>query len=118
MTTLVSLGGSLGLAAIAYTLVVVGLLSNRLGAVLKMPPYYRWFYVGAGLVSLALVTYLVYVSLAADPALRVAPQAQGASATAGQAVALLLLYHLPLAFGLTVGVAVAWRYWSWLLRET
>jgi hypothetical protein len=106
------------LAAIAYTLVVLGLLSNRLGAVLKMPPYYRWFYVGAGLVGLSLVTYLVHVSLAADPALRAAPEAQSAAAMAGLQVAIPLLYHLPLAVGLTVGVVAAWRYWSWLLRET
>jgi hypothetical protein len=111
MTTLLSLGGSLGLLGVAYLLVVLGLLSSRLGAVLKMPPMYRWFYLGAALVGLAWLAYLARVSLAADPS-------QTASLASPAAEAwLLLLYHLPLAAGLTIGLVVAWRYWAWLLNE-
>jgi hypothetical protein len=29
----------------------------------------------------------------------------------------LLLHHLPLALGLSLGVAITWHYWSWLLKE-
>ncbi len=111
MTTLLSLGGSLGLLAAAYLLVVLGLLSSRLGAVLKMPPAHRWFYLGAGLVGVAWLAYLVRVSLAADSSLATvlhSPVAENLT---------FVLYHLPLAAGLTIGLGVAWRYWAWLLRE-
>ncbi len=87
-------------------------VENRLGAVLKMPPLYRRFYLGAGLVGFSLIAYVVFVSMAADPAS--APQLHSDVA---QAV-WLLVYHLPLAAGLTVGLVTAWRYWSWLLRES
>ena len=91
-------------------LIILGQLSNRLGGVLRMPPYYRQFYVGAGLVGLALLDYLVSVSLAADPAGAPFSHLQSLPAT-------LLLYHLPLALGLTIGLAAAWRYWARLLHE-
>jgi hypothetical protein len=111
MTTLLSLGGSLGLAAAAFLLVALGLLSSRLGAVLKMRPHHRWFYLAAALVGLAWLVYLAHLSLGADPA--TAP-----AMTSGLAQTLvLLLYHLPLAAGLTIGLAAAWRYWAWLLRQ-
>jgi hypothetical protein len=29
----------------------------------------------------------------------------------------LLLYHLPLALGLSLGLMITWHYWSWLLKE-
>lgn len=108
MRLMASLGSAVGLAAIIYMLVIFGMLSNRLGAVIKMPPHYRWFYVGAGLAALALLAYLAGVSLSAEAA---------SPALARAAAALLLWYHLPLALGLTLSLSVAWRYWSWLLRE-
>lgn len=111
MTTLLSLGGSLGLAGVAYLLVILGLLSNRLGAVLKMPPRHRWFYVAAALVGLAWLTYVAEVAVGADPA------SAASMSSASAQLARLLLYHLPLAGGLTLGLATAWHYWAWLLRQ-
>jgi hypothetical protein len=29
----------------------------------------------------------------------------------------LLTYYLPLALGVTIGLGIAWRYWSWILQE-
>ncbi|MBI3359674.1 MAG: hypothetical protein HY023_01015 [Chloroflexi bacterium] len=108
MSLLANLGGALGLGAIVYMLVIFGMLSHRLGAVIKMPPHYRWFYVSAGLAGLALLAYLAGVSLSVERA---------SSAVTRAADLLLSWYHLPLALGLTLSLGVAWRYWSWLLRE-
>jgi hypothetical protein len=89
--------GSVGPLAICVALVVVGLLSSRLGAVTKMPPYYRWFFVAAGLVLVSVVTRLMLIKQLDDT--------------------LLLIYNLLLAAGVTLGVVVAWRYWAWLFGE-
>ncbi len=107
MTTLLGMGESLGLAGVAAVLAVLGLLSRRLGAVLKMPPAYRWAYAGAALVSLAAVSDLV----------RVAALAEEASFPAWVAGAGFLVgfVYLPLLLGLLAGLTVAWRYWRWLL---
>ena len=111
MSTLLRLGGSLGVLALAYLLIILGLLSGRLGAVLNMPPKHRWFYLGAGLVAVAWLAYVALVGLAADP--RLAATLDSATAQ----TLLLAFYHLPLAVGLTIGLVIAWRYWSWLLRQ-
>ena len=29
----------------------------------------------------------------------------------------LLVYHLPLATAVTIGLVITWRYWSWLVTE-
>jgi hypothetical protein len=76
--------GSVGPLAICVALVVVGLLSSRLGAVTKMPPYYRWFFVAAGLVLVSVVTRLMLIKQLDDT--------------------LLLIYNLLLAAGVTLAL--------------
>ncbi|MCB9452634.1 MAG: hypothetical protein H6672_14445 [Anaerolineaceae bacterium] len=100
------LSGLLGGVAIAIALLVLGLLSKRLGSVTRTPPYYIGLYIAAGLMfmsTLARMVDLDYTSaeieaLSQDPA------------------AIVLYVGLP-ALAVTIGVVVTWRYWSWLLAE-
>ena len=80
-----------------FALIVMGLLSQRLGAVTKMPPHYRWFYVAAGLLGVSTLIRL-FALAEAYPAM-------------GQ------LYAMTFALGITLAVGVAWRYWGWLFGE-
>lgn len=93
---LVLLGG-LGPASVAVALAILGLLSQRLGAVTKTPPYYRWFYVAAGLVTTGMVFRLLTLG--------------------NRTVDLEMAYALTFALGVSIGVAAAWKYWSWLFGE-
>jgi hypothetical protein len=94
LTTLLS---AVGPAAVGLALVVAGLLSKRLGMVTKMPPYYRWFFVAAGLLGGSTVTRLLSVG--------------------GAGEMLALLYIATFALGVTLGLVVVWHYWSWLFGE-
>lgn len=98
--------GLLGSIAIAIALLVLGLLSKRLGSVTRTPPYYVWFYVAAGLMLVSILARLVH--LGQGPAVAVA--------LIDDKVSVLLYAGLP-AIAITLGVVVAWRYWSWLLAE-
>lgn len=63
----------------------------------KMPPYYRWFYVAAGLLGGSMIARLLSMGGATD--------------------ILSLLYTVTFAIGVTIGLVVAWRYWNWLFSE-
>jgi hypothetical protein len=93
--------------AIAVTLIVLGLLSQRLGAVTHTPPYYRWFYVAAVLVAAAGFFQILYV-------LSVQVEATG---LLHEENFYTLTHSAPLALGLTISAVVSWRYWGWLLGE-
>jgi|YNPBryBLVA2012_1023415.scaffolds.fasta_scaffold33156_2 hypothetical protein len=95
---LLALLSATGPAAVSVGLVIVGLLSQRLGAVTKMPAYYRWFYVAAVLVGASSVTRILGASTGLDEGLA-------------------LFCTATFALGVTIGVVVAWRYWSWLFGE-
>jgi hypothetical protein len=101
--------GSLGSAAMIYGMLILAQLGRKLGAVTKMPPYYRGYYAAAGCLGLATIVRFIRASVFwAGPtgyALLDAPAFY------------LFLYHLPLAIGLTVGLVITWHYWSWLLKE-
>lgn len=97
MISLQLLLGLIGPASIIVALVVLALLSERLGAVTKRAPIYRWFFVSVALIGISIVARLI------------APDALDYRAA--------LLYDIPLAVGLTLAVVIAWRYWSWLLSE-
>ncbi|MBZ0294728.1 MAG: hypothetical protein K8L99_19350, partial [Anaerolineae bacterium] len=45
--------GLLGSVALFVMLVVMGLLSKRLGSVTRTPPYYVWFFVAAALIGIS-----------------------------------------------------------------
>ncbi|MBN2470443.1 MAG: hypothetical protein JXN59_06950 [Anaerolineae bacterium] len=92
-----ALVGTMGVFSVTVALIVLGLLSQRLGAVTKMQPHYRWFYVAAGLTFVSVISRLVYVGY--------------------QDERIVLVYTSCFALGSTIGLAVAWRYWNWLFGE-
>ncbi len=100
----------LGIVAVIHTCFVLALLSRRLGDVTKMKPYYRFYYVSAGLALFALAaSFLVRTNRILVPGtLPFAP--------VGDAFALLTVY-LPMALANGLALAVTWRYWGWLLKE-
>jgi hypothetical protein len=74
-----------------------------------MPPLYRYYYAGLLFSAIGYITHLIVanavLTLENTPTWLVSPWF------------LLLAYHLPLAFGLTIGLVITWRYWSWLVTE-
>lgn len=92
----------IGLLGIVFALIVVAQLSKRLGYATRAKPYYRGFYVAAALLVVSIIGQLVNELL-----LRADPHEPG----------WILVYDGIPALALTLGVVVAWRYWSWLLAE-
>lgn len=95
--------GLIGQSAIAAALVVLGLLSKRLGKVTRAARYYRIFFVSAGLLMGSTFVRLLDVVMNRVP-------------HADDPAAVLLYLGVP-AFALTLSIITAWRYWSWLLAE-
>lgn len=100
MDNLLGLLGLVGPASLIVALVVIALLSQRLGSVTKRPPLYRWFFVSIGFIVVTVVARFANLN---DPA--------------GQDNATALIGDLALAGGLSLSVVIAWRYWGWLLNE-
>jgi hypothetical protein len=96
----------LGPLSIGSALIVLGWLSRRLGEVTRDTSYYRGFYLAAGLVSVGVVARLANLGYGAEAAARL-----------HRNLLWVLLYHGVPALGVTLGVIIAWRYWSWLLAE-
>lgn len=96
----------IGLIAIAAALIVVGLLSKRMGEATRAAPFYLGFFLAALLVLVSIV------ARAANLLLRLVPM----NRLLEDPLWILLYNGLP-ALGLTLGVIFAWRYWSWLLAE-
>lgn len=101
--------GSVGLASLIYAFLILAQLGRKLGAVTKMPPYYRVYYVAVSFLGLALLMRLVRASVFSSP-----PQDTFALYAP---LFYLWLYHLPLALGVTIGLATTWYYWHWLLKD-
>jgi len=102
--------GTFGLISLIYALLILAQLGKKLGAVTKMRSVYRGYYAAVVLVGLSLVLRLVRASVFwAEP--------DSLPAALNEPLLYLLLYHLPLAVGMTVGLAITWHYWKWLLKE-
>lgn len=86
-------------------LVVLALISRRMGRVTRAAPHYMGFIAAAALVAAGLAARALDAARGAEPA-----------AVHGDSGALLLYTALP-ALGLTLALVAAWRYWSWLLAE-
>ena len=110
MTIVAAIIGTVGLAAIVYTLFVLSQFSRKLGAVTKMRPLYRGYYAAVGCVGLALVMRFLRASVFWAPPETIPP-------LLNDPLFYLILYHLPLAIGLSLGLGITWHYWSWLLKE-
>ncbi len=98
--------GLLGLMSIGVALLVMGLLSKRLGSVTRAPRYYLGFYAAALMVAASVLARLVNVGRGAAVA-----------AELNRDLGWVLLYNALPALAVTLGLFVAWRYWSWLLAE-
>ncbi len=98
--------GLFGNIAIIIAMMVMGLLSRRLGDVTRTPPVYRGFFIGAGLIAVSVLARVMNIGRGLEAAV----------AISGDPVWALLYVGLP-AIGISIGVAAAWRYWSWLLAE-
>jgi len=95
-----------GMLAISLALVVMGLLSRRLGKVTRERAYYIGFFIASALVAVGAVARLANLTM--DVA---------ATSALHQNILWVILYNGIPAVGVTLGVIVAWRYWSWLLAE-
>lgn len=105
MSDLSSVFGIIGMTSIVIMLILLGLLSKRMGKVTKTPSYYTGFYIGSAFVFIGIIVRLVNF---AD---------QMTNTTSSHNILPVLLYNGAPALGITIGVIAAWRYWSWLLAE-
>ncbi len=95
-----------GLVSISGALLLMGYLSRRLGRVTGSGPYYLGFYVAAALVMIGAVSRSMHITSSSD----LIDQLHHYTLW-------VLMYNGAPALGVTLGVIVAWRYWSWLLAE-
>lgn len=93
--------GAMGWFAVGVALAVLGRLSARLGKVTHSRAYYLGLYMAAGLVWAGIVARMIYISFGHNEWFT---------------LFVLLADGLP-AVGVTLGLLVAWYYWSWLLAE-
>ncbi len=98
--------GLLGIASISVALVVMGLLSKRLGSVTRTPRYYLGFYIASLMIAVSALGRLLNVGRGVDIV-----------ADLNQDMSWVLLYNGLPALAISLALFVAWRYWSWLLAE-
>jgi hypothetical protein len=87
---------------------ILAKLSERFGSVVKMRPIYRHYYTATLFLALGTAAhFLATLALTSTdlPAWFASPWF------------LLLAHNLPLAIGVTIGLFITWRYWSWLVTE-
>jgi hypothetical protein len=101
--------GTLGTLSVGVLLFILAKLSERFGSVIRMRPLYRYYYVALFFVAIGYVAHLVEAFAVSNPGSvprwLIAPWF------------ILVAHHLPLTIGVTVGLFVTWRYWSWLITE-
>lgn len=94
MNGLLAALGLAGPLSLIVALLVIALLSQRLGAITKQIRAYRWLFVAIGVMTAAIITQL-----------RVFDPVDNE------------IYPLLMACGLTIAVGTVWYYWGWLLSE-
>lgn len=104
--TAAALMEAIGQAAVGIMLVVLGLLSKRLGSATHAKPRYSFFYLAAVLVFAGCAIRLLNAIYE-----WASPEMLHAS------LEWVLLYTGLPAAGITLGVIMSWHYWSWLLAE-
>lgn len=101
--------GTVGTLSLIVLFYILAKLSEKFGSVIKMAPIYRYYYLAILFLAIGLVTQLFVV--------RATLTVQNSEVWFAAPWFLFLAYHLPLAIGLTIGLVIAWRYWSWLITE-
>jgi len=109
MAAFFTLLSPVGTISIIFLFFILARLSEKLGAVTRMPAYYRWFGVGIGFLVIALISQLLRITVSLT--------GQTSYPVLNDSLFYLATYYLPMAIGVTIGLAVTWRYWSWLLTE-
>ena len=109
MSSDVTVLSTLGTLSVVYLFYILAKLSQRLGAVEKMAPYYRYFYVANTFIIIGSISHMIMARVALSP--------QDFPSWLLAPWFLLLGYYGPLTIGVTIGIVVTWRYWSWLIRE-
>jgi predicted membrane channel-forming protein YqfA (hemolysin III family) len=92
--------GVIGLIAVIYLVYIFANLSQRLGAVTKMRPYFRFFYLAMALLGVSMLARVVR-----------------SNGLLNSPFFYLATYHLPVVIAIVISVGVAWYYWSWLFKE-
>lgn len=105
MTNLAVFLGAFGWCAVGVVLMLIARLSHRLGTVTHARPYYRLMDVAAALIVMGALGGLAieWSSLAQNDQLA--------------HNMLSMLCDALIAVGISLGLGVAWYYWSWLLAE-
>ena len=109
MSAFFTLLSPMGTISVMFVFFILARLSKKLGAVTRLPPFYRWFWVGTGFLGLALISQLLRITAVLTE--------QTSYPLLNDPTFYLVTYHLPFAIGVSIGLAVTWRYWSWLLTE-
>jgi hypothetical protein len=102
--------GSMGLISILYALIILAQFGRKLGAVTKMRPLYQGYYIAVLLIGVALIMRFIRASVFWAPPATIPP-------LLNDPTFYLLLYHLPLAIGISLSLGITWHYWNWLLKE-
>ena len=109
MRVFVALLGTMGLASLIYTAFLLVTVNQRLGAMTKMRPYYRWLYVAAFFLTIAFLIRLLRTS--------VFWASQQAPPLLNNDFFYLASYYIPLCIGMTITLMVTVKYWGWLLHS-
>ena len=109
MTGFLTVLSPLGTFSLIVLFFILARLSEKLGAVTKMGPHYRLFWVGLGFMAIALMAQFLRIGLSLTK--------QDEDLWLNTPAFYLITYHLPMAIGITISLVVTWRYWSWLLTE-
>lgn len=103
ITAILSLVGNF---AVGIVMIILARLSQRLGHVTHARSHFVWFYGAAVLVWLGGLAQIFLLRQGMSGGLQLQQDI----------LWVLLIKGLP-ALGVTIGLVVAWHYWSWLLAE-
>jgi hypothetical protein len=92
-----------------FILYILAKLSERFGSVIKMRPRYRFYYIALIFLAIGWIAQLLVLATDLTPAT--------VQSWLNSPWFLLLAYYLPLTIGVTIGLVITWRYWSWLVVE-
>lgn len=92
-----------------FVFYILARLSERLGSVERMAAIYRYYYVALVFLAVGYIAQLLVARVnftpATFPTWLLSPWFT------------LLAHDIPLAAGVTIGIGVTWRYWSWLFNQ-
>lgn len=109
MIALGSLLGALGTLSVLFLFYILARLSERFGSVIKMRPQYRYYYVALVFLLVGWIAQLLVIAADLMPTTL--------QTWLHSSWFVLLVYYVPVAIGVTIGLVVTWRYWSWLVVE-